>query len=156
MAVSFRHSAAFGKRIEYYIVGLMLKQGLDVYLPMVDDDAIDPSTERGISTKAPQFTIDLEEDLLREVKGLLALTQQAERKVENHVLITTYNEIESRVVFAQTTIDKRCFFNTELWFFLLNQLESEQFLDPQRCCRLFHGGFVWSAHDAEPVCLPLG
>ena len=38
---SFRHSAAFGKRIEYYVIGLMLKQGLDVYLPVVDDDAID-------------------------------------------------------------------------------------------------------------------
>jgi len=41
MSISFRHSAAFGKRIEYYIVGLMLKEGLDVYLPVVDDDAID-------------------------------------------------------------------------------------------------------------------
>jgi hypothetical protein len=41
MSISFRHSAAFGKRIEYYIVGLMLKQGLDVYMPLVDDDAID-------------------------------------------------------------------------------------------------------------------
>lgn len=41
MSKSFRHSAAFGKRIEYYIVGLMLKEGLDVYLPLVDDDAID-------------------------------------------------------------------------------------------------------------------
>ena len=38
---SFRHSAAFGKRIEYYVIGLMLKEGLDVFLPMVDDDAID-------------------------------------------------------------------------------------------------------------------
>lgn len=37
----FRNSAAFGKRIEYYVIGLMLKEGLDVYLPMVDDDAID-------------------------------------------------------------------------------------------------------------------
>jgi len=41
MSISFRHSAAFGKRIEYYIVGLMLKEGLDVYMPLVDDDAID-------------------------------------------------------------------------------------------------------------------
>ena len=46
MAHSFRHSAAFGKRIEYYIVGLMLKQGLDVYLPLVDDDAIDAVVKR--------------------------------------------------------------------------------------------------------------
>jgi len=38
---SFRHTAAFGKRIEYYVIGLMLKEGLDVYLPMVDDNAID-------------------------------------------------------------------------------------------------------------------
>ncbi len=41
MSMSFRHSAAFGKRIEHYIVGLMLKEGMDVYMPLVDDDAID-------------------------------------------------------------------------------------------------------------------
>ena len=41
MSLSFRHSTAFGKRIEYYIIGLMLKEGLDVYMPLVDDDAID-------------------------------------------------------------------------------------------------------------------
>lgn len=41
MAISFRHSAGFGKRIEYYIIGLMLKEGLDCYVPLVDDDGID-------------------------------------------------------------------------------------------------------------------
>jgi len=41
MSPSFRNSAAFGKRMEYYLVGLMLKEGLDVYMPLVDDDAID-------------------------------------------------------------------------------------------------------------------
>ena len=40
-AKSYRHNAAFGKRIEFYVIGLMLKEGLDVYLPLVDDDAID-------------------------------------------------------------------------------------------------------------------
>lgn len=43
---SFRSSAAFGKRIEFYVVGLMLKEGLDVYLPLVDDDAIDAVVKR--------------------------------------------------------------------------------------------------------------
>ncbi|SHJ13274.1 hypothetical protein SAMN02745181_1263 [Rubritalea squalenifaciens DSM 18772] len=43
---SFRNSAAFGKRIEFYVVGLMLKQGLDVYLPLVDDDAVDAVVKR--------------------------------------------------------------------------------------------------------------
>ena len=46
MSIAFRHSAGFGKRIEYWIVGLMLKQGLDVYLPLVDDDAIDAVVKR--------------------------------------------------------------------------------------------------------------
>lgn len=41
MSTSFRHTAAFGKRMEYYVIGLMLKEGLDVYIPMVDDDAVD-------------------------------------------------------------------------------------------------------------------
>ncbi len=38
---TFRHSAGFGKRIEYWIIGRMLKEGLDVFIPMVDDNAID-------------------------------------------------------------------------------------------------------------------
>ena len=46
MTVSFRHSAGFGKRIEYWVVGHMLKHGLDVYLPLVDDDAIDAVIKR--------------------------------------------------------------------------------------------------------------
>jgi hypothetical protein len=41
MAISFRHSAGFGKRIEYWIIGLMLKEGLDVYVPLVDDFGVD-------------------------------------------------------------------------------------------------------------------
>ena len=46
MSDGFRNRAAFGKRIEYFIVGLMLKEGLDVYLPLVDDDAIDAVVKR--------------------------------------------------------------------------------------------------------------
>lgn len=43
---SFRSLASFGKRIEYWIVGRMLKEGLDVYLPLVDDDAVDALVRR--------------------------------------------------------------------------------------------------------------
>lgn len=50
MSKSFRHSAAFGKRIEYWIIGRMLKEGLDVYLPLVDDDAIDAVVRRKDNT----------------------------------------------------------------------------------------------------------
>lgn len=43
---SYRHCASFGKRIEHYLIGQMLKEGLDVYIPMVDDDAIDAVVKR--------------------------------------------------------------------------------------------------------------
>lgn len=46
MTHPFRHSAGFGKRIEYWIIGRMLKEGLDVYVPLVDDDAIDAVVKR--------------------------------------------------------------------------------------------------------------
>ena len=46
MGHTFRHSAGFGKRIEYWIIGRMLKEGFDVYVPLVDDDAIDAVIRR--------------------------------------------------------------------------------------------------------------
>lgn len=48
----FRTLAAFGKRIEYWIVGRMLKEGLDIYLPLVDDDAVDALVRRPNGTLA--------------------------------------------------------------------------------------------------------
>jgi len=50
MPYSFRHSAGFGKRMEYWIIGRMLKEGLDVYVPLVDDDAIDAVIKRTDNT----------------------------------------------------------------------------------------------------------
>lgn len=41
MGISFRHSAGFGKRMEYNLVGKMLMEGLDCYLPLVDDHGVD-------------------------------------------------------------------------------------------------------------------
>ena len=43
---TFRNSAAFGKRMEYWIIGRMLKEGLDVYIPLVDDHAVDAIVKR--------------------------------------------------------------------------------------------------------------
>ena len=41
MGVSFRHSAGFGKRMEYKLIGDMLMEGLDCYVPLVDDHGVD-------------------------------------------------------------------------------------------------------------------
>ena len=47
---SFRNLASFGKRIEFWIIGNMLKEGLDVYTPMVDDIGIDAVVRRSNGT----------------------------------------------------------------------------------------------------------
>jgi hypothetical protein len=41
MNSEFRHKASFGRRMEYYVISKMLEQGLDVYIPLIDDFAID-------------------------------------------------------------------------------------------------------------------
>lgn len=41
MGATFRHSAGFGKRMEYYLIGKMLMEGLDCYVPLVDDHGVD-------------------------------------------------------------------------------------------------------------------
>jgi len=51
-AWSFRHAASFGKRIEYWIIGRMLKEGLDVYVPLVDDQGVDAIVLRPNQTVA--------------------------------------------------------------------------------------------------------
>jgi hypothetical protein len=38
---SFRHSAGFGKRMEFAIIAEMLAEGLDIYTPLIDDNGID-------------------------------------------------------------------------------------------------------------------
>ena len=44
--MKYRNLAAFGKRIEFWLIGQMLKEGLDVYVPLVDDIAIDAVIRR--------------------------------------------------------------------------------------------------------------
>ena len=48
----FRHTASFGKRIEYWVIGRMLKEGMDVYVPLVDDHAVDAIVKRPDGTTA--------------------------------------------------------------------------------------------------------
>jgi hypothetical protein len=48
----FRHAAGFGKRIEYWVIGKMLKEGMDVYVPLVDDHAVDAIVKRSNGTIA--------------------------------------------------------------------------------------------------------
>lgn len=50
MGIAFRHSAGFGKRIEYYLMGQMLMEGLDCYVPLIDDHGVDCIIKRNDGT----------------------------------------------------------------------------------------------------------
>ena len=39
--MSYRDTSSFGKRMEYQIIGDILAQGLDVYIPLIDDHGVD-------------------------------------------------------------------------------------------------------------------
>ncbi len=46
MGKSFKSTAGFGKRMEYKLIGDMLMEGLDVYVPLVDDHGVDCIVKR--------------------------------------------------------------------------------------------------------------
>jgi hypothetical protein len=70
MAFSFRHNAGFGKRMEYWIIGRMLKEGIDVYIPLVDDNAVDAVIRRNDSSF---ITVQIKARSRNAIKGDAAL-----------------------------------------------------------------------------------
>jgi len=89
VAKTFRHSAGFGKRIEYWIIGNMLKEGLDVYIPMVDDDAIDAVIRR----KNESFiTVQIEARSKEVVFGDAALFAAIPHELRKNYWFVFYSE----------------------------------------------------------------
>jgi hypothetical protein len=75
----FRHSAGFGKRIEYWIIGRMLKEGLDVYVPLVDDNAIDAIIKRPDGSFVEIQIKARSSDIAEGDAGLFAAIEHAHR-----------------------------------------------------------------------------
>lgn len=50
MGKSFRNLAGFGKRMEYKLIGEMLIEDLDCYVPLVDDHGVDCVIKKGDGT----------------------------------------------------------------------------------------------------------
>lgn len=73
MGVSFRHSAGFGKRMEYNLVGKMLMEGLDVYLPLVDDHGVDCVIKKEDGTF---IEAQIKLDQMKSKKGMLLCSRR--------------------------------------------------------------------------------
>jgi len=89
MAHSFRHSAGFGKRIEYWIIGRMLKEGLDIYVPLVDDDAIDAVVKR---TDGSFITVQIKARSKDVIEGNAALFAAIPHELRDNYYFVFYSE----------------------------------------------------------------
>lgn len=85
----FRHSAGFGKRIEYWIIGRMLKEGLDVYVPLVDDNAIDAIVRRPDGTFVE---VQIKARSLDVKSGDAALFAAIPHEIRNNYWFVFYSE----------------------------------------------------------------
>ena len=89
MTIPFRHTAGFGKRIEYWIVGQMLKEGLDVYVPLVDDDGIDAVIRR---TDGSFVTVQIKARSKDVVDGDAALFAAIPHELRENYWFVFYSE----------------------------------------------------------------
>ncbi|MGD0596312.1 MAG: hypothetical protein ABSA64_02175 [Sedimentisphaerales bacterium] len=89
MAHTFRHNAGFGKRIEYWIIGLMLKEGMDVYVPLVDDDAIDAVIRR---KNGSFITVQIKARSKEVIEGDAALFAAIPHELRDNYWFVFYSE----------------------------------------------------------------
>jgi len=107
--MKFRDSASFGKRMEHYLIGQMLKEGLDCYLPLVDDDGIDVVIRKNtgeyieVQIKARSNTV---------VEGDAALFAAMTHEARNNYYFVFYSErLETMFIMSSEEYLKECVTN---------------------------------------------
>jgi hypothetical protein len=119
---SFRSSAGFGKRIEYWIIGRMLKEGMDVYVPLVDDHAVDAIVRRADGSIALIQIKARSRDVVDRDAALFAAIQHDARE---HYWFVFYSErldlmwIMSSEEFVQSAVQNKSGKNVgkrSIWF----------------------------------------
>lgn len=86
---TFRHAAGFGKRIEYWVIGRMLKEGMDVYVPLVDDHAVDAIVRRRDGSIA---LVQIKARSREVVKGNAALFAAIDHELRHDYWFIFYSE----------------------------------------------------------------
>lgn len=89
MQRTFRNSAGFGKRIEYNLVGRMLMEGLDCYLPLVDDHGVDCIIKKSDGTFI-EIQIKARSDNVKE--GSAALFADIKHSLTSNYYFVFYSE----------------------------------------------------------------
>ena len=89
MSISFRHSAGFGKRMEYKLIGDMLMEGLDCYTPLVDDHGVDRVIKKSDGTF---IEIQIKARSKDVTEGDAALFSAIDHKLTDNFYFVFYSE----------------------------------------------------------------
>jgi hypothetical protein len=79
---------------------------LPLVLGYVDGDAVEVSSNEGVSAKAGQSAVEAEEDILGEVIEVFAAAGEAQKGAKDHVLMVAYHLLEGEIG-VQAGLDHR-------------------------------------------------
>ncbi len=74
---------------------------------LVDSDAVDPGTQARLSAEPMDGTKDAEEHVLGEIKGLVAVAEEVDRKLNHHSLVLRNELGAGQFVAGRATLHKR-------------------------------------------------
>ena len=74
---------------------------------LVHRDAVNPGAQARLPAKAMDRTEHAEEDFLRQVEGLVAVAEQADRELDDHALVLAHQVGTGRLVAARTAPHER-------------------------------------------------
>lgn len=90
MKNTYRSKSAFGKRIEYHVIGKMLTEGIDVYIPLVDDHGVDAIIKKSDGTF---IEIQIKARSKNVLKSDAALFAGIEHEQTNNYYFVFYSQI---------------------------------------------------------------
>jgi hypothetical protein len=76
---------------------------------LIDDDAVDPGAEGGLPSEAADGAEHTQEDFLRQVERLVAITEQVKGEAEDHPLMRRDEIRAGQIVAGRTALDERRF-----------------------------------------------
>src|SRR5262245_1900 len=95
-------------RIERDLIGLVTTPPPPLAIAsMVDDDAINPRLQGRLTAELVNRAEDVEEDVLRQVRGFVPVTEHVVRELKHHPLVTRDQFGTRRLFTGGTALDER-------------------------------------------------
>lgn len=111
MGGSFRSKVGFGKRIEYYLMGKMLMEGLDCYVPLVDDHGVDCVIKKSDGTFIEVQIKARSNEVKFENAALFAAIEHIPR--DNYYFVFFSERLDTMWILSSEEFLKECYTNKD-------------------------------------------